>query len=181
MENADQLLTFTQVAIAVAGFAGIIGTFQFKEGEKIRRGDAVGLAVVVNTGLMSAFYSTLPLLLINFGVKDSTVWAISSGMTCFIYAYFSLDIAMRLKNFKKFKTVNKILIYLLFIVGFIVIIINFLNAFNIVFKREFGPYYISLIYSLGLVCYMFSRLLLRPIWRTLRKQEAEESNDNDLK
>ena len=181
MENADQLLTFTQVAIAVAGFAGIIGTFQFKEGERIRRGDAVGLAVVVNTGLMSAFYSTLPLLLINFGVKDSTVWAISSGMTCLIYAYFSLDIAMRLKKFKTFKTVNKILIYLLFIVGFIVIVINFLNSFNIVFKREFGPYYISLIYSLGLVCYMFSRLLLRPIWRTLRKQEAEESNDTDSK
>jgi hypothetical protein len=179
MENADQLLTFTQVAIAVAGFAGIIGTFQFKEGERIRRGDAVGLAVVVNTGLMSAFYSTLPLLLINFGINDSTVWAISSGMTCVIYTYFSIDIAIRLKNFRTFKTFNKILIYLLFIVGFMVIVINVLNACNLVFKREFGPYYISLIYSLGLVCYMFSRLLLRPIWRTLRKQEAEELNDNN--
>ncbi len=179
MENADQLLTFTQVAIAVAGFAGIIGTFQFKDGEKIRRGDAVGLAVVVNTGLMSAFYSTLPLLLINFGIDDATVWAVSSGMTCIIYAYFSVDIAMRLKNFKTYRTFNKLLIYVLFIVGFAVIVINILNAFNIVFKREFGPYYISLIYSLGLVCYMFSRLLLRPIWRTLRKQEAEKlDNDN---
>ncbi len=178
MENADQLLTFTQVAIAVAGFAGIIGTFQFKEGERIRRGDAVGLAVVVNTGLMSAFYSTLPLLLINFGMDDPTVWAISSAMTCLIYAYFSYDIAIRLKNFKTFKSLNKIIIYLLFITGFIIIVINFLNACNIFFKREFGPFYISLIYSLGLVCYMFSRLLLRPIWRTLRKQESENIDNH---
>ena len=177
MENADQLLTFTQVAIAVAGFAGIIGTFQFKEGERIRRGDAVGLAVVVNTGLMSAFYSTLPLLLINFGTDDTTVWAISSVMTCVIYAYFSYDIAIRLKNFKTYKSFNKIIIYLLFIVAFIIIAINVLNACNIFFKREFGPFYISLIYSLGLVCYMFSRLLLRPIWRTLRKQESENLNN----
>ncbi|MGB5377049.1 hypothetical protein [Muriicola sp.] len=177
MENADQLLTFTQVAIAVAGFAGIIGTFQFKEGERIRRGDAVGLAVVVNTGLMSAFYSTLPLLLINFGTGDTTVWAISSVMTCVIYAYFSYDIAIRLKNFKTYKSFNKIIIYLLFIVAFIIIAINVLNACNIFFKREFGPFYISLIYSLGLVCYMFSRLLLRPIWRTLRKQESENLNN----
>ena len=181
MENGDQLLTLTQVAIAVAGFAGIIGTFQFKKGERIRRGDAIGLAVVVNTGLMSAFYSTLPLILINFGLNDSTVWAISSGMTCIIYAYFSIDIAIRLKNFKTYKTLNKIIIYLLFIVGFIVIVINFLNACNIAFKREFGPYYIALIYSLGLVCYMFSRLLLRPIWRTLRKQESKILNDDDSK
>jgi hypothetical protein len=178
MENVDQLLTFTQVAVAVAGFAGIIGTFQFKEGEKIRRGDAVGLAVVVNTGLMSAFYSTLPLLLANFGVNDSTIWTISSVMTCFIYSYFSIDIALRLKEFKTYKTFNKIIIYALFLIGLIIIAINVLNACNIVFKREFGPYYISLIYSLGLVCYMFSRLLLRPIWRTLRKQELEALNDH---
>jgi hypothetical protein len=180
MGYADQLLTFTQVAVAVAGFAGIIGTFQFKKGERIRRGDAVGLAVIVNTGLMSAFYSTLPLLLINFGLKEPTVWAISSGMTCLIYAYFSIDIALRIKKFKTIKTINKIMIYLLFFVAFIIIVINVLNALNIVFKREFAPYYISLIYSLGLVCYMFSRLLLRPIWRTLRKQEAENLTDSDL-
>lgn len=177
MENADQLLTFTQVAVAVAGFAGIIGTFQFKEGERIRRGDAVALAVVVNTGLMSAFYSILPLLLVNFGINDATVWTISSGMTCIIYVYFNIDFAIRLKNFKTYKTINKIIIYSLFIVSLIIIIINFLNACNIVFKREFGPFYISLIYSLGSVCYMFSRLLLRPIWRTIRKQESEELND----
>ncbi|MGB5698278.1 hypothetical protein [Muriicola sp.] len=41
MEEAEQLLTITQVAIAIAGFAGIIGTFQFKEGERIRRRDVV--------------------------------------------------------------------------------------------------------------------------------------------
>lgn len=180
MENADQLLTFTQVAVAVAGFAGIIGTFQFKKDERIRRGDAVGLAVVVNMGLMSAFYSTLPLLLANFGINNAIVWALSSAMACVIYTYFSFDLAFRLKNFKTYKTSNKLIIYLLYFVALIIIIMNLLNAFNIVFKREFGPYYISLIYSLGLVCYMFSRLLLRPIWRALREQESEELKDTDL-
>ena len=177
MENADQLLTFTQVAVAVAGFAGIIGTFQFKEGEKIKRGDVVGLALVVNTGLMSAFYSTLPLLLSNFGISDQVVWAISSGMTCVIYTYFGIDIAIRLKDLKSYKRFNKLTIYVLFLVALAVIVINALNACNVIFKREFWPYHISLIYSLGLVCYMFSRLLLRPIWRVLRKQEAEGSSD----
>lgn len=174
MEHADQLLTFTQVAVAVAGFAGIIGTFQFKEGEKIRRGDVVGLALVVNTGLMSAFYATLPLLLSNFGFSDPIIWAISSGMTSLIYTYFSVDIAMRLKAFKSYKRFNKVTIYVLFLVGLAVIVINALNACNVVFQREFWPYHISLIYSLGLVCYMFSRLLLRPIWRALREQEAAD-------
>ena len=174
MEHTDQLLTLTQVAVAVAGFAGIIGTFQFKEGEKIRRGDVLGLALVVNTGLMSAFYATLPLLLANFGLKDPIVWAISSGMTCFIYSYFSVDIAMRLKAFKSYKRSNRVTIYVLFLVGLVIITINALNACNVVFQREFWPYHISLIYSLGLVCYMFSRLLLRPVWRALRAQEADE-------
>jgi protein-S-isoprenylcysteine O-methyltransferase Ste14 len=180
MKEADQLLVLTQVAIAVAGFAGIVGAFQFKEGEKIKRGDAVGLAIIVNTGLMSAFYSTLPLLLTNLGISDTIVWAICSGFTCIVYTYFNIDFAIRLKNFKSYKTINKIMVYSLFIVSFIIIVINFLNASNIVFKREFGPFYISLVYSIGSVCYMFSRLLLRPIWRTIRKQESENLTDNDL-
>jgi hypothetical protein len=183
MDKAEQLLILTQVAIALAGFAGIIGTFQFKEGEKIRRGDAIGLAIVVNIGLMSAFYSTLPLILINFGVNDSTVWAISSGMTCMIYTYFYIYFAMSIKNFKSYKTINKLMVYSLYISAFVIVFMNFLNACNIVFKREFGPFYISLIYSLGSVCYMFSRLLLRPIWRTIRKQEGAEelkSNESDV-
>lgn len=35
MEEAEQLLTLSQVAVAVAGFAGIIGAFQFKQGERL--------------------------------------------------------------------------------------------------------------------------------------------------
>lgn len=173
MEEAAQLLTLTQVAIAIAGFAGVIGTFQFKDGERIRRGDAVGLGLIVNTGLMAAFYSTLPLLLSNFGASDEYVWAISSGSGTIIYLTFSIHAGRRLKKFKMYKTMNKVLVFALFFVAFLIIIINWMNVFNIVFKREFGPFYISLIYALGSVCYMFSRLLLRPIWRTIRQQEAE--------
>jgi hypothetical protein len=180
MDKVEQLLILTQVAIAVAGFAGIIGTFQFKEGEKIRRGDVIGLEIVVNVGLMSAFYSTLPLILINFKIDDSIVWAICSGMTCIVYTIYHIGFVIRLKNFKSFKTINKLMVYSLFTVSFIIVSINFLNACNLVFKREFGPFYIALIYSLGSVCYMFSRLLIRPIWRTIRKQESENLTDNDL-
>ncbi len=179
MQGSEQLLTLTQVAIAVAGFAGIIGTFQFKEGEKIRRGDAVGLAMIVNTGLMAAFYSTLPFLLSNFGINDKIVWAISGGSGTIIYFIFIFYAAKRLKKFKTYKAINKVLVFLLFFVAVIIIIINIMNSFNIVFKREFGPFYISLVYALGSVCFMFSRLLLRPIWRSIRNQEAENLKDSD--
>lgn len=180
MDKAEQLLTLTQVAIAIAGFAGIIGTFQFKDGERIRRGDAVGLGLIVNTGLMAAFYSTMPLLLSNFGVSDEFVWAISSGSGAVIYVLFIYFAAKRMKEVKMYKTINKILIFLLYFIALLILVINLMNAFNITFKREFGPFYISLIYALGSVCYMFSRLLLRPIWRTIRKQEAEDSTDSEL-
>jgi len=180
MDKAEQLLILTQVAIAVAGFAGIIGTFQFKEGERIRRGDVIGLAIVVNVGLMSAFYSTLPLIFINFGISDSIVWGICSGLACVIYTIAFSYFAIINKNFQSYKTINKLMVYSLYLVALIIVIINFLNACNIFFKREFGPFYISLIYSIGSVCYMFSRLLLRPIWRTIRKQESEDKPDNKL-
>ena len=177
MDVTAQLLTLTQVAVAVAGFAGIIGAFQFKEGVEIKRGDAIGLAVIVNTGLMSAFYAILPLILMNFGMAHPMLWGICSAMTCLIYIYFNIDYAFRLKNFKAYKRVNKWMVYALFVVSFIIICINGMNAMNIGFHREVGPFYLGLIYSLGCVCYMFTRMLLRPIWGTIRKQEEAQSDD----
>lgn len=180
MEYTDQLLTITQVSVAIVGFAGIIGTFQFKEGERIRVGDVVALEMMVKVGLMATFCSILPFILSNFGIDDASVWAIGSGFACVIYTYLWIYTANRIKNFRKYKTINKIMIYVIFIIAFVVVLINFLNIFNIVFKREFGPFYVSLIYALGSVCLMFPRLLLRPIWRRMRKQETENVTDDTL-
>jgi hypothetical protein len=179
MEEATQLLTITQVAVAIVGFAGIIATFQFRDGKSIRRSDALGMAMIINSGLVGAFSSVLPLALSNFGMQDSIVWTVCSGFMSVNYMFFIFYIIKHMRKFKINKKSSKFFVALFFSIGFIVIILNLLNVFNIGFHREFGPFFISLIFPLCMVGYFFSRLLLVPIWRTIREQESNSfKNDN---
>ena len=54
----------------------------------------------------------------------------------------------------------------------IVALAQFLNASNLIFQREPGPYISGIILGLGMVGYMFGRLLLRPLWVAVSEQEA---------
>ncbi|MEJ2089938.1 MAG: hypothetical protein P8Y69_15970 [Gammaproteobacteria bacterium] len=56
--------------------------------------------------------------------------------------------------------------------------INLLNAFDVVFHREPGPYLAAITWGLGLAAYMFVRLLLHPLWRRVREQEVEHSGQS---
>ena len=50
--------------------------------------------------------------------------------------------------------------------------ILFLNASNLIFHREPGPYIAGIVLGLGMVGYLFGRLLLRPLWFAVSEQEA---------
>ena len=169
MEESDILLTFTQVTVAFVGFAGIIATFQFRDDYNIKKKDAVSLELIINTGLMGAFFSVLPLILSSFGLSDASVWSLSSGIMSVNYLGFMYYLFRQVKRLN-FRRSTSIIVITYFVLGFLVIILNLMNVFNIVFQSEFGPFFISLTYPLALVGFMFSRLLLSPIWRMIRNR-----------
>jgi hypothetical protein len=45
---------------------------------------------------------------------------------------------------------------------------------DLVFHREPGPYIAGIISGLGLVGVMFTRLLIGPLWKVVREQEATD-------
>jgi hypothetical protein len=61
------------------------------------------------------------------------------------------------------------------VVGMALVVVNFLNAFGILFDHEVGPFLVIIIFSLSLVCYNFSRLLMRPLWKMVEQREAVPS------
>lgn len=173
MEESNILLTLTQITVAFVGFSAIIATFQFKDGFTIKKSDAINLQFIVATGLVGTFFSILPLILSSFGLSDSLVWALSSGMGSVNYLGFIyyLSINVKVSNFRRKK--SKIIVFIYFLIGFLILVLNLLNAFNIIFQREFGPYFISLIYPLCLVGYFFTRLIFQPIWKTFKNNKSE--------
>ena len=176
MESLDILILGVEASIAFAGFSGIIATFQFSGEKETRRGDAVGLTMILQFSLLASLISSIPLLLYCFDVKETTLWAICSVLTAMIYSgavYGSFD---KSKGIVRTKTVWGLSI-ILQCVAFALILINVMNASGILFHREAGPVIAGILWPLSLAGFLFSRLLLRPVWRNVRIQEAAKLAD----
>lgn len=171
MEATDLLLVGAEVCVAFAGFAGIIATFQFKDIRQIKRGDVVGLTMIVQISLGCALLTVIPILLSIIGIDDGTVWSTCSAFGASWGAYTMYIVDRDIRGAVR-RTSLRILFGGLQGVAGLLIISLILNTVDIFFHREPGPYLVGLILCLSLVSYMFTRLLLRPLWRAVRKQES---------
>ena len=175
MEVWDVLLVGIEASIALAGFAGIIATYQSKDIAGVRRGPVGSLAVIVQFSLMASLACSVPILLHTFGMADRTLWAISSAVAAALTIGGAYGIAKRMEG-SLAKPSVRLMFRSLQIVGALVALAMILNAADTIFHREPGPLILGLIYTLSVAAYMFSRLLLIPLWRVVREQEAENSN-----
>ena len=176
MESLDILILGVEASIALAGFAGIIATFQFSGARKPRRLDAFGLTVILNFSLLAALTSSIPLLLYSFGVKETTLWAICSVLQVILYVGGVYPVMRRMRGVIWSKSLG-IEIVTLHCLTLGLVLINVMNASDIFFHREAGPVIACIIWALSLAGFMFSRLLLQPIWRSVRIQEAAKLAD----
>lgn len=175
METNDLLLVGTEVSVALAGFAGIVATFQFRDGRSIKRGDVVGLTMIVQLSLGCALLTVIPILLSIIGTDDETLWVICSvvGAAWGLYHMYIVDRGMR--GAVK-RTPLRILFGIFQGVFGLVVISLILNTVDIFFHKEPGPYLIGIVLCLSLVGYMFTRLLVHPLWQAIQKQEPANTS-----
>lgn len=175
MEGEAQLILVAELAIALAGFAGIVATNQFRSTGKFSRGDAVGLALIVHCGAIDGFFAMLPMAIFGFGFTEQTAFRVSSLMHCINIALYTLWIRRNMQGVQVSDWRTRAVYLTLYGVGLVIIAINLMNALNIIFKGEFGPYFLACILPLLIACFMFIRLVTRPLWRTVRLHESQSA------
>jgi hypothetical protein len=171
MDESALLLVGIEVSVAFAGFAGIIATFQSSDETTVDRGHVVGLTMIVNFSLFGAFFCTLPLVLSLFGIEATTIWSINSGLQA-VYALNRMYYIHQNMTLVALRQSTRLLFRILQAVGSLLVVTLLLNAANQVFQRGPGPSLAAIFFGLGLVGFMFARLLLRPLWRAVREHEA---------
>ena len=171
MSAPDQLLTLAEVSVALAGFAGIIATFQTRGESRRSRGDVLGLTTMVTMSLMVAAMSAIPLAILNFGLSESVVWAATSAVLATLYVVFLIYIRSRMVNVKM-TGANRLIILCWWAYNFLIVFALLSNIAGSDSQRQYGIYFIALLNPLLFSGYMFVRLLLRPLWREVQHQES---------
>jgi len=177
MDPTELLLVGIEVSVAFACFAGIVATFQFGGKTKIKRGDVVGLSLIVQISLMSALLCLLPLLLSIYGIEDRILWSICSAVGAIYVGGSMYYVDTHMRGAVRRRSI-RILFGSMQGVFALVLIAQVLNTSNLVFHRVPSPYLTGIALGFCLDGYMFARLLLRPLWQTVLEQEAANSKAN---
>lgn len=166
----EQLFTLAEVSVALAGFAGIIATFQSRRQTRASRGNALGLTTMVTMSLVVAAMSAVPIAASNFHFSNQTVWAFSSSVFALIYVVFLIYIRSRMINVKM-KGANRLIIFVWWVFNFTIVAGLFLNVIETNAQLQHAVYFVALLNPLFFSGYMFVRLLLRPLWREVKAKE----------
>jgi len=167
MDAIDQLFTLAEISIALAGFAGIIASFQFRQDSHFSRGKIISLAIIVYVSLGGAFFAAFPILLFNFGLSEEDVWKWSSlliGINQLLITIF----VWKNSPIAEWTSINRFLFITLFALSSFLAICNLMNAAGILFDKSFGIFFAIYMFNLGIVCLNFAKLLMTPLWRTLK-------------
>lgn len=171
MNEIEQLLTIAEVSVALAGFAGIVATFQFRQQVNVNRGHALALSMIVNISLVGALFAVLPMVFMNYGVAEKDVWSICSALMGINISIFILYV-WRTTRLNSLPIQTRIIFSSFFAMAFAIVCANFMNSAGLMFDHEFGTYFISFVFCFFLVGYNFSRLLMLPLWRQIHRQEV---------
>lgn len=166
MDEYEFLALASELAIAITGFSGIIATFQFRADARLRRSDVVGLNLIVQLSLVGVFGFLLPLFLHAVGVSPPTVWTAASVVEVASGLFIGVGIDQRMRGALR-KRSSLALIGALQLIGAVIVVLNLMNVFGVVFNREPAPFLIASIWVMSLSCFLFARLLMRPVWRAL--------------
>ncbi|MEH6586241.1 MAG: hypothetical protein V7720_06765 [Halioglobus sp.] len=168
MIDISILETVAEISVALAGFAGIVATFQFREGDAPSAGKIVSLTIIVNMGLSAGMFAFLPLLLFSMTSNEAFVWFVSSYSLAMYMCYMMFFVQKNMHGKVRRHRV-RVLFSTYQVISGLLIVLLLLNGANIGVERGLGPYLLTLLYGLYMVGTNFIRLLLSPLWKRYRE------------
>ena len=110
MQEAENLRTISEVAIAIAGFSGIVVVLG--RAQSADRWEAARFRLLVTSSLSAALFPFLPLLMSSFGASTSTIWRASgAGLGAFSLCMTCIVLFPRIANPASGTAVRGVLFY----------------------------------------------------------------------
>jgi hypothetical protein len=95
LAETDLLFIIAEVSVALAGFSAVIGVLGSRPGASDIRVDALRLQVMLESGLVVAAASIIPVLLSHLGAESGAVWRVGSA------AFLLVQLPMEVVGFRR--------------------------------------------------------------------------------
>jgi hypothetical protein len=161
MQPSEALSLAAQVAVTLAGFAGVVVVFRPESVHHWSNLDRFRLRLLLNNSIFPLVYSVVAVCLLSVQPPPASIWRWSSAVAvaCQVpFAIVNFTEARRLSPVE-FKGVNKVMFFPLFAIGFASIA---LQIYNITTLNWFWPFFAGIAIHLVAAMLQFMRLVLLP-------------------
>jgi hypothetical protein len=153
LETQDTLLTFAELAVALAGFAGIVTVFQSR-GRGWSAVDTNRLWMMLAFALATLVFSVLPLAWLLAGRSPWLVCSALLGCFAAVQGFrSSLTLYQRPPGY------NPYLVAFVATGGLAASVVQFLNVSDLVFRQGFTGYFLGLLWLVVGAAFFFARLV----------------------
>jgi len=161
VEPGEALGLAAQVAVTLAGFAGVVVVFRPASVHQWSSLDRFRLRLLLSNSILPLAYSVIAIFLLTIKPPPETIWRWCSGVAvvCQVpFAIINFTEARRLTP-AEFKGVSKMLFFPLFAIGTMTIL---LQLYNMAVLNWFWPFFAGIVVHLIAGMLQFMRLVLLP-------------------
>jgi hypothetical protein len=161
IEPRDALGIAAQVAVTLAGFAGIVVVFRPNSVHQWSALDRFRLRLLLSNSIFPLIYSMIGVLLLTIKPPPEPIWRWCSAVAVAFqvpFAILNLTAARQLGTIE-FRGVSKVLFFPLFAIGIGTILLQF---YNIAVLNWFWPFFVAIFVHIVAATLQFMRLVLLP-------------------
>jgi hypothetical protein len=163
--TVELLIGIAQIALGVAGFSGIAMYFKRKPGP-LTNVEVYRIAILFFNSFAAVFLSLVPFPLQQFGLSESTVWRLSSGLVAIFEIIFHSYYLPRSQRYRR--QVPEIFslqsLTLTYTGGLSNTVLQTLNAFGLAGRHYEAIFMIGVMWLLFHATFQFGRILfIQPI------------------
>jgi hypothetical protein len=164
MEPGEALSTAAQIAVTLAGFAGVVVVFRRESVHDWSPVDKLRLRLLLTNSILPLVLCMVGLLLLTIRPLPADIWKWCSGFAFVVSLLFAIGMTKQFRRLNLRKVQSEPLTrFLLYLFGTFGIAANLLQLYNAAFLGAFWPFFTGIVVQLIIGMFQFARMiLLRP-------------------
>jgi hypothetical protein len=164
MEPGEALSTAAQIAVALAGFAGVVVVFRRESVHDWSPIDKLRLRLLLMNSVLPLALCMLGLLSLTIKPPPVDIWKWCSGFAFVVFVLFaatSMTIFRRLdlRQLQSYGRATNVVLYLFGILGAAVML---LQLYNVIILGVFWLFFAGIVFQLTAAMFQFMRIILIP-------------------
>lgn len=163
MEPGEALTSAAQIAVALAGFAGVVVAFRSSSLHEWSLLDKFRLWLLLGSALVPLFSCLFGMLLLTIQPTPVPIWRWCSGFSLLLICIFGF--LSRRRQSELGPAVIKemgVYRYLFYVIAMLGMAVGLLQAYNSLISGVFWLFYAAIMFQLAIGTFQFARMILLP-------------------